>query len=286
MPLEKGFAPAKVNLALHVTGRRKDGYHELDSLVAFAGVGDQIAALPGHDLSLVVGGPFAEGVPANGDNLILRAAERLRAMRGVTQGAQLRLTKSLPAAAGVGGGTSDAAAALTLLAEMWGVEPLAPDAPEAMELGADLPVCLSAPRAIRMGGAGEALEAAPALPSAGIVLVNPKVPVPTAEVFARLASRDNPGLEPMPGTWDFEGFAAWLSRQRNDLAEPATGIAPEVGRVLDRLKRMPQVKASGMSGSGATCWGLVKDMGAARQVARVIQIAEMNWWVAPAPLLN
>lgn len=286
MPLDKGLAPAKINLALHVTGVRAGGYHLLDSIVAFAGVGDQLTALPASELSLEVTGPFSRGVPADETNSVLRAARMLQEARGVAQGAKLKLTKTLPHAAGIGSGSSDAAATLRLLSQIWGVENFAPNDPEVLELGADVPVCLHAPEPARMRGVGEVLEPLPALPACGLVLVNPSVEVPTGRVFDKLERSDNAGMDEMPEALDYPGFVEWLAAQRNDLQAPAEAIAPEIARALNRLRAMPGVDLALMSGSGATCIGLTRDMGRARQVARAIQLSEMGWWVAPAPLLS
>lgn len=286
MPLDKGLAPAKINLALHVTGVRAGGYHLLDSIVAFAGVGDQLTALPASELSLEVTGPFSRGVPADETNSVLRAARMLQEARGVAQGAKLKLTKTLPHAAGIGSGSSDAAATLRLLSQIWGVENFAPNDPEVLELGADVPVCLHAPEPARMRGIGEVLEPLPALPACGLVLVNPGVEVPTGRVFDKLERSDNAGMDELPEALDYPGFVEWLSAQRNDLQAPAEAIAPEIARALKRLRAMPGVDLALMSGSGATCIGLTRDMGRARQVARAIQLSEMGWWVAPAPLLS
>jgi 4-diphosphocytidyl-2-C-methyl-D-erythritol kinase len=281
-----GLAPAKVNLTLHVTGQRPDGYHLLDSLVVFADVGDQISATAAEGLTLSVTGPFAKGVPLDDSNLILRAAKALRAARGVTRGAALRLNKVLPHAAGIGSGSADAAAALRLLAALWEVPPLAPDDPLVLGLGADVPVCLHAPRPARMAGIGGQLSAVPPLPHAALVLVNPRVAVPTPAVFKTLSRRENPPMAPMPTALDFDGFAYWLNQQRNDLLPGAEAIAPEITTALTKLRQLPGVAAAVMSGSGATCVGLVRDMGAARAAARAMQVAQMSWWVVPAALLG
>lgn len=284
--MDRGFAPAKVNLALHVTGRRADGYHLLDSLVAFADLGDRLTAVPARSLSLTVGGPFAAGVPTDESNLVLRAARALAQARGVVLGATLRLTKSLPHAAGIGGGSSDAAAAIRLLSHLWKVPPLAPDDPAVLALGADVPVCLAAPAPQRLEGIGERLSPIPPLPACAIVLVNPMEEVPTRAVFAAMARRDNPPLTPPPAGADFAAFADWLSQQRNDMAEAAQAIAPGIARALTRLQAAPGVAVARMSGSGATCFGLCRDLATAKRVAAAIQIAEQGWWVAPAPLLG
>ncbi len=286
MVLRKTIAPAKVNLTLHVTGQRGNGYHELDSLVAFADAGDQLTASSSNEMSLTVSGPFAQGVPTDSNNLILKAAHTLRRMRGVIQGAEISLEKHLPHAAGLGGGSADAAAALTLLADLWNVDPLPPTAAEVLGLGADVPVCLRGPSPARMTGIGEVLAPVPLLPDCAVVLVNPKVAVPTQAVFKGLASKTNPGMTDLPEGIDFEGFADWLSSQRNDLQAPAMALAPEIGAAIDKLQRIPAVAYAGMSGSGATCFGLVRNMADARHAARVVQVAEMGWWVTPANLLR
>lgn len=283
--MDSGLAPAKVNLTLHITGRRADGYHLLDSLVVFAGIGDQVSLSASDHLSLTVTGPFSQGVPVDEGNLVLRAARVLQTARGVSRGAAIRLTKNLPHAAGIGGGSSDAATALRLLAGLWGVAPLSPQEPAVLALGADVPACMAAPDPVRIRGVGERLTALHALPPAALVLVNPRVTVPTGPVFAALTARDNPGMDALPHGLDFDGFCGWLTRQRNDLLAPAMTIAPQVALALRRLRALPQVGFATMSGSGATCVALCRDMGAARNAARAVQVAEQNWWAAPADML-
>lgn len=286
MPKLSGFAPAKVNLTLHVTGKRADGYHLLDSLVVFAGVGDQIEVSLSHDLSLTVEGPFKAGVPTDDSNIILKAAMALLHARKIERGAAIKLTKNLPHPAGIGGGSSDAATTLRLLSELWGVAPLSPTHPFSAALGADVPVCLTAPAPMRMAGIGDLLAPVPKLPDCAMVLVNAGTPAVTADVFDALHSPDNDTMPYIPANLDFEGLCAWLKRQRNDLLIPARALTTGVDDALAKLAAMPQVKHTFMSGSGATCVGLVANMAEARQIARVIQVAEMNWWVAPAPMLH
>ena len=289
MATGSAIAPATITITLHVTGQRPDGYHMLDSLVVFGVVGDRITATAAPGLSLEVSGPFAAGVPTDASNSILRAAARYRARIGGDEdgpGAHLRLTKALPHAAGIGSGSSDAAATLALLSELWGRPPLGWEDPDVLALGADVPVCRRAPQPVRMEGIGERLGPVPALPRMAMVLINPRVPVPTAEVFRTLARRDNAPMQALPEGLDFAGFCDWLAEQRNDLQGPAEVLAPEIGRALAALRRHPSVRAAVMSGSGATCVGLVPDIGTARQVARVIQVAEMGWWVVPADVLG
>jgi 4-diphosphocytidyl-2-C-methyl-D-erythritol kinase len=281
----KGSAPAKVNLTLHVTGQRTDGYHLLDSLVVFAEVFDQITATIAPNLQITVNGPFSQGIPTDHTNLVMRAATALRKARNVTQGAHLQLEKHLPHAAGIGSGSSDAAVTLAMLAKLWNVTPLPANAPEIVALGADVPVCLQAPDPTQMTGIGDILLPVPSLPECALVLVNPRVSVPTGAVFDGLASKRNPGMGTLPKGLNFDGFAAWLAAQRNDLEQPAVAIAPEIDEALTKLRSMPKVAHAAMSGSGATCYGLVRNLADARQVARAIQVAQMSWWVAPAGVL-
>ncbi len=286
MTVFSGTAPAKVNLTLHITGQRGDGYHLLDSLVVFADVGDRITVTAGPDLRLIVQGPFADGIPTDNRNTIVRAARALQTARGVTDGATITLEKSLPHAAGLGGGSSDAATALRLLADLWRVAPLLPGDPAVLTLGADVPVCLAGPSPHRMQGIGELVTPLPLLPSAGLILVNPRVEVATAKVFNALTSRQNPPMDALPSGLNFDDFARWLGQHRNDLHPAAAGIAPAIDTALAALRRQPGVGAAMMSGSGATCVGLVRDMGTARQIARSLQVGNMGWWVTPAALLR
>ena len=270
------FAPAKVNLALHVTGRRSDGYHLLDSLVVFAGVGDTVTAEPSDRLSLRVAGPQAESLSAGDDNLVLRAAR----LMGVA--AALTLEKVLPVASGIGGGSADAAAALRALAALTR-RPL-PDADETLRLGADVPVCLAG-RPARMQGVGEALAPVPPLPPAWLVLVNPGVAVPTPAVFAALRQRDNPPMSKVPAFTDAVGLGRWLSSQRNDLQPAAIAIAPAISDTLAALSLQPGCLLARMSGSGATCFGLFAGETEARAATSRLRDAQGDWWVVAAPLL-
>lgn len=266
-------APAKVNLTLHVTGRRGDGYHLLDSLVAFAGAGDRVTVAPSPVPSLRVTGPRAGGVPEGRENLVLRAA----ALMGVT--AAITLEKHLPAAAGIGGGSSDAAATLRALARLTG-RPL----PEALALGADLPVCLIA-RGARMRGIGETVELLPTLPALDAVLVNPGLPVATPAVFARLARRDNPAMPDRLPRWpDAAACIRWLATQRNDLEAPALALCPDIGVTLTALRESAGCALARMSGSGATCFGLYPDAARARRAAEKIAAAHPGWWVVATRL--
>jgi 4-diphosphocytidyl-2-C-methyl-D-erythritol kinase len=275
------FAPAKVNLALHVTGQRADGYHLLDSLVVFAGVGDRVTAAVADRLALTIAGPLGAGLTAGDDNAVLRAARAI----GAGRGAAITLDKVLPVAAGIGGGSADAAATLRLLARVWGLP--VPPADVVLALGADVPVCLAG-RAARMTGIGEAVRPLPhALPPAWLVLANPGVAVPTPAVFKALTARDNPGLPDDPGHWTAaDQMAAFLRAMRNDLQPAAIGIAPVIADVVAALAAQPGCLLARMSGSGATCFGLFADAAAAALAAQSLQRQQPGWWVADAPMLG
>jgi 4-diphosphocytidyl-2-C-methyl-D-erythritol kinase len=277
----EAFAPAKVNLYLQITGRRVDGYHFVDSLVAFADVGDRVIAEPAEDFSLEVSGPEAGGLTdASDDNLVLRAARLLAAHLGSAAGAALRLEKRLPVAAGIGGGSSDAAAALRALRQLWRV-PVDDSALRtlAARLGADVPACISG-RAVWVGGVGERIEPAAALPDAGILLANPRLQLPTASVFAarRGPYSEAERFEPMPA--DAAGLAQILTRRGNDLTEAAIGLMPEIGAVLARLSALPGALLARMSGSGATCFALFADRSEAEHARSALTAVEPGWWCA------
>ncbi|MCU9848290.1 4-(cytidine 5'-diphospho)-2-C-methyl-D-erythritol kinase [Defluviimonas sp. WL0024] len=275
----ESFAAAKVNLTLHVTGRRADGYHLLDSLVVFAGTGDRIRVSESESLGLTITGPEGAGLDAGADNLVLRAARAFE----VERGAAIELDKQLPVASGIGGGSADAAATLSALARLWNLPLPAPDA--VLALGADVPVCLAG-RPARMRGIGERLDPVGGLPEGlALVLVNPRVAVPTPAVFAALERRDNPPITEIPKGCDATDFALWLAVQRNDLEAPAIAIAPVIAEVLAALRACGGL-LSRMSGSGATCFGLFADLAAATRAARRISIEKPGWWTRAAPVLS
>jgi 4-diphosphocytidyl-2-C-methyl-D-erythritol kinase len=270
------FAPAKVNLHLHLLGRRADGYHLLDSLVVFARAGDTVHARDAEDLSLSISGPFSGDLSAEPDNLVLRAARALAREAGITPRAALTLEKRLPVASGIGGGSADAAAALRALAELWHLTVDRHVLQQvAAQLGADVPVCLQT-RPWRMGGIGDELAVAPALPPCGIALVNPGVALSTAEVFrSRQAAFSAPAR--MPAAWaDAEAMAHDLSECANDLQSTAIRLCPEVSTVLAALAGQPGCLLARMSGSGATCFGLFPAAEAARQAAAACH--RPGWW--------
>ncbi len=277
-------APAKINLFLHVLGRRVDGYHLLDSLAVFAGVADVLRAEPAEALSLTLDGPFASALTADSDNLVLRAARILAEAAGITPGARLTLTKNLPIASGIGGGSADAAAALRVLAPLWRLALGESDlAALAARLGADVPVCLAG-RTSRMGETGEVLLPAPTLPPCGIALVNPGVPVSTAEVFrARTAGFSAPAS--LPASWaDAATMAGDLAHLRNDLEPAAIALCPPIGTVLNVLRASSGCLLARMSGSGATCFGLFTTPKEALAVSA--QAARPGWWAWGGSLLR
>ena len=282
------FAPAKINLTLHVTGRREDGYHLLDTLVAFAPVGDRLTFQPGNILSLTVEGPEAAGVPADMDNIALRAA--MLAAQG--RGAAMVLEKFLPVASGIGGGSSDAAAAFRGMLCFGEPGKAAADSAWAMpeiliethahallDLGADVPMCL-VPRPARARGIGEKLDFIE-LPPLPALMVNPRVPVPTGEVFKRLEVRENPPMPTaLPEFPDAASLIRWLAEQRNDLEAPAIALAPAIADALATLDALEGCTLARMSGSGATCFGLFPDIEVARAAVETLRRSRPGWWVA------
>lgn len=287
MPLLADRAPAKVNLTLHVLGRRAgDGYHELESLVAFAGTADRLTLHPGAALGLTVSGPTAGPAGPTDDNLVLRAARGLAARVPNLRLGAFHLVKRLPVAAGIGGGSSDAAAALRLLACLNDL-PLNHAAliAAARETGADVPVCLD-PRARMMRGAGEEIGPVLGLAPLPAVLVNPGVPVPTAPVFKALGlavgqTRDGAAHPEIAEGLGADALMASLAPARNDLEAPALTVAPVIGEALAALRARDGCRLARMSGSGATMFALFADRRAAVRAAAALRTAHPNWWVAP-----
>jgi 4-diphosphocytidyl-2-C-methyl-D-erythritol kinase len=268
-------AHAKVNLWLNVVGRRDDGYHLLDSLVAFVDLADTVEARPADRLSLELEGPRASDLAGEADNLVLKAARRLADRAGVTPRASIRLGKHIPVAAGLGGGSADAAATLRELVDLWRLA-----LPEeelfdlAQSLGADVPMCLAGRTAL-VSGVGERLQPAPPLPPAAIVLVNPGTALPTVEVFA---ARRGPFsvVRPVAQPWrDLPDLVAALAERGNDLGEAAMKLRPVIAEVLDVLHGSDGVRYAAMSGSGATCFALYDTPVAARRAAAAMP---PRWW--------
>ena len=277
------IAPAKVNLTLRVVGRRDDGYHELESLVVFADFGDRLGLVPGGELSLRVRGPSAAQAGPGDDNLVLKAVRALTARRAGLRLGAFTLDKKLPVAAGVGGGSADAAAALRLIAQ-------ANDIPgddrelyaAARATSADVPVCLD-PRPRIMRGIGEILSVPLLLPRLPAVLVNPRVAVPTKAVFTAwkdaAVKSATPPLDPVGGLTNREPLLRFLETQANDLEAPAITLAPAIAEVLAALRSLSGCRLARMSGSGATCFALFAGRDAARAAGRALRDKYAHWWV-------
>lgn len=282
MVTEQAFA--KINLTLHVTGQRDDGYHLLDSLVVFASIGDRLDVAPAAVSSLMLEGPFGAEVPADMDNLVLRAAR----LFAPSQGFAFTLQKHLPPASGIGGGSADAAAAIRGVVRLMvaGGEGSAVedslhqiDRDKVLRLGADVPICLFSHPA-RMRGIGERISFVKT-PECWITLVNPRVEVPTPQVFKALTTKQHPAMpDALPDWPDATALAAWLRGQRNDLQAPAQAIAPVITDVLTSLQAQPGTLIARMSGSGATCFALFADAAGAKAASAAIGRNHPDWWVA------
>lgn len=286
-------APAKVNLFLHVTGKRDDGYHLLESLVCFTASGDVLSGEKRNDdkITLSITGPMASGLSSEktDDNLVMRAARLLQETYAPDCGADLILDKRLPIASGIGGGSADAAAALRLLIDMWQID-IAPKSLSdlALSLGADVPVCLHGKTCL-MTGIGENITELPDLPDVPIVLINPGKAVSTPEIFK---ARADEGFSPV-GAWKTDrtftsaaSLADALSECGNDLTLPASGILPEICDVLNALAREEGCLMARMSGSGATCFGIYDTSEQADRAAHAIAIRNPEWWISPTYILN
>ncbi len=279
------FAPAKINLFLHVLDRRADGRHNIQSLIAFCDVSDVVTVSPANNLTLAVDGPFAEAVGPN--NVVMRAAQSLRDgnlveydARAHRAGAEIHLTKTLPVAAGIGGGSSDAAATIKALGALWELDIAArPVARIASGLGADVPACLAA-CAVLVGGVGDQIAARPTLPGLSIVLINPGVLVSTSDVYGRCVPKSLGVIEAdLPSFLELSDLIEWLRGRRNDLTTSAIDLAPEIERVLSFLQDQPNCLLARMSGSGATCFGLFDDQSSASDTATDAVTAYPHWWV-------
>lgn len=271
-------APAKVNLDLRITGRRPDGYHELDSLVVFTTWADRLTFTPDRRLTLELSGPFAAALADQTDNLVLRAARRLADHAGCPPHVRIALDKRIPVAAGLGGGSADAAATLRGLSRLWQLGSEVADLlPLALELGADVPVCLRS-RPARMRGIGERIEPIE-LPVLDLVLANPNLALSTAQVFAGLggiAPASGPDESVPTGRAD---LLAWLRARGNDLEAPARRLEPVIEEVLAALHAQPGCRLARMSGSGATCFGMFDDQPTAACAAEALRRARPSWWV-------
>jgi 4-diphosphocytidyl-2-C-methyl-D-erythritol kinase len=273
-------APGKINLALHVTGRREDGYHLLETLTVFTRFGDRLSVEPGEVDLFSTSGPFAKDVPLDEENLVIAARERLRVAFPLADcpPVSIELEKNVPVASGLGGGSSDAAATLIALSSIWGLttskKELARLCPA---LGADVPMCLTA-QPLLASGIGEKIAKIADFPELNLVLVNPGVPVPTSAVFRALRTFENDGLPPLPPKLSLPSLAEWLKHTRNDLEPTAVAMAPEIDEALNELA-MSGALVSRMSGSGSTCFGLFETAAEAKGAARHIGRQRPGWFV-------
>ena len=276
----RAFAPAKINLSLHITGQRADGYHLIDSIVAFADVGDIVTVETGKSAGFSVSGPLAQGVPADQSNLVCKVAHTFWPKADV----HIQLDKHLPPASGIGGGSADAAACFRAMSKLFPLPAATDVTAELLQIGADVPMCvLSAPA--RIGGVGGLVEPLIAFPSLPAVLVNPRVPVSTPAVFAALESRANAGMGELPDDMaDLACVTDWLSQQRNDMQLAAIAQVPQIKTVLDHIASTSGCLFSRMSGSGATCFGIYPTLDSARVAARRLEAERPDWWVRPTLL--
>jgi 4-diphosphocytidyl-2-C-methyl-D-erythritol kinase len=280
-------APAKLNLFLHVGEKRADGYHDLESLVAFTSCGDEIRLQPDSSISLSIDGPFGTDLPRGEENLALHAARLLAERTGARSGARILLYKDLPVSSGIGGGSADAAGVLRGLVHLWTLEVTRETLRDiGAFLGADVPVCLDSVTSW-MGGRGERVRALPPLPHAGILLVNPGVPVPTGRVFAALRARHGLGMPfPEQPFADVHALVRFLNETANDLEAPARVMAPAIGEVLRAIGELPGVLLARMSGSGATCFGLFSDEERTRTAGPLLRARHPDWWIAETTFVD
>jgi 4-diphosphocytidyl-2-C-methyl-D-erythritol kinase len=281
----KVFAPAKINLFLHVGERRSDGYHALESLVVFADVGDELLIEPAHAFSLALDGPFGGKLADEQENLIAKAARALAAKASRSPNVKITLTKNLPVASGIGGGSADAAATLRGLVQFWDLKiPQIELHAIAEALGSDVPACLLS-ETLWMTGRGEGIEPIPGIPPAPLVLVNPGVAVSTARIFANLKTRVGVGQAAKPKTdLSVLALADYFKSNRNDLENPARDVAPAIDEVLKTISHSGALRTR-MSGSGATCFGLFADDQSAQVAAAKIAEDHPNWWVKKAKII-
>ncbi|NVK19735.1 MAG: 4-(cytidine 5'-diphospho)-2-C-methyl-D-erythritol kinase [Methylocystaceae bacterium] len=271
-------AYAKVNLYLHVTNKRENGYHELDSLICFAQCGDILSFADSDEISLKIIGPMARFLDGEDDNLVLKAARGLQKLCNVTKGATITLEKHLPVAAGIGGGSGDAAATLKGLCQLWNVFPDPKGLQElALSLGADVPICLKE-HAAHVGGIGEVITPLAPLPDCWMVLVNPMVAVSTPAVFNKRTSAFHTP-DPMIAEYSFDDFIDALKIRTNDLMAPALELAPEIQTVLNVLNQQTDAALCRMSGSGATCYAIFKEKQAAERAIKCIKTSHSDWWI-------
>jgi 4-diphosphocytidyl-2-C-methyl-D-erythritol kinase len=280
MALIETLAPAKINLFLHVTGRRDDGYHLLESLVAFADIGDEITIEQAATFELQISGPFAKDLDPSAQNYISKAVLFLANHANRNPDIRVKLTKRLPVASGIGGGSSDAAATLLACQRLWRIPMLPTPEDIIAALGADVPVCLRR-RPTLMRGVGEQLADVGPLPEGDIVVINPGTGLATADVFRKYSGPFSQPLTDIPakGWRDMSELAQFINATHNDLEAPAMALVPAIGTVLQSLSAQTGCLAARMSGSGATCFGLFGNSADAARATLNIARAHTTWWV-------
>ncbi|MEE2746560.1 MAG: 4-(cytidine 5'-diphospho)-2-C-methyl-D-erythritol kinase [Pseudomonadota bacterium] len=277
---------AKINLYLHVIGKRDDGLHIIDSLTTFAGVGDTISIEDCKSLSLHVDGPFANELGPIGENLVIKATRLLSKTMGISSKVRFRLTKNLPVSAGLGGGSSNAAAALQLLCRFWETIPPSAELFELAEcIGSDVPVCLLGQTSY-MGGAGEKLTPAAPLPPGWLVLANPRVQVSTGEIFNRFSLSASEPTRFINHPRDIFELADFLRKQSNDLTEAAISYSPVIKTVIQILDSLDGSLLSRLCGSGSTCFALFSNQSEAQKAVSRLKLSRPNWWICASPIVN
>ena len=277
-------ASAKVNLCLQIVGQKSNGFHLLDSIVGFTEFGDHLSFKESDVLELTVQGAFSDQIPVDKSNLILKAAELLRTLNNIKTGAHITLSKNLPPSAGLGGGSSDAAATIRGLSRLWGTD--LPDIDDLMKIGSDLPVCIHQ-KTQHMKGFGEVLEEINTFPNLPILLVNPLKKVSTQTVFRMLQNKKNPPLSEYEKLFqEKKDWINWLLLQRNDLMEPAVKVEPVISEVLRLISKQISVEKVSMSGSGATCFGIFENKHDCDLAMKRVRLERPDWWSVSTEIIS
>ena len=277
-------ASAKVNLCLQIVGQKSNGFHLLDSIVGFTEFGDHLSLKKSDELELTMKGAFSDQIPVDKSNLILKAAELLRAINNIKTGAHITLTKNLPPSAGLGGGSSDAAAAIRGLSRLWGTD--LPEIDDLMKIGSDLPVCINQ-KTQHMKGFGEVLEEINTFPNLPILLVNPLKKVSTHTVFRMLQNKKNPPLSKYEMLFQAKKYwINWLLLQRNDLMEPAVKVEPVISEVLRLISKQISVEKVSMSGAGATCFGIFENKHDCDLAMKRVRLERPDWWSVSTEIIS
>ena len=277
-------ASAKVNLCLQIVGQKSNGFHLLDSIVGFTEFGDHLSFKKSDELELTMKGAFSDQIPVDKSNLILKAAELLRTINNIKTGAHITLTKNLPPSAGLGGGSSDAAATIRGLSRMWGTD--LPEIHDLMKIGSDLPVCINQ-KTQHMKGFGEVLNVVNTFPNLPILLVNPLKKVSTQTVFRKLENKKNSPLSKYEKLFQTKkDWINWLLLQRNDLMEPAVSVEPVISEVLQFISNQISVEKVSMSGSGATCFGVFENKHDCDLAMKQVRQERPDWWSVSTEIIS